>query len=548
MDDAQCEIEPEKSSDAQNAGMPYYQLEARDDNVYQLIAETIPHLVWTTTPDGYHDYFNERWEQYIGYRASETFGYRWHTFLHPDDQQRAQDTWSNCLNTGNPYEIEYRFKRYDGVYRWFLARAMPIRSPTGQIKKWFGTCTDIDEQKMAAHRRAELLILERQSRKAAEQASRTREELLAVVSHELRTPLMSILGWSELLQRGKLKPDRYEVALEAIVRSARTQASLVDDLLDVSQIFVGNSNGALQKLNFAELVRREIETGDPGAQTNKIRITFTSAQNILVIGCEKRLSQVIRNLISNAIKFTPPNGSVNVNLAQDDKDAVLTVVDSGVGIAADVISKIFDSFQQGHAGESRAYGGLGLGLTIAKRIVENHNGNITAFSDGLGNGSTFVVRLPCAFATDALNLHSATEKSYACGEIPDDALAGLSVLVVEDDESTRNVLNEILGTSGAEVLLATSAEDGRTVLARRAIDVIICDIGMPSETGYEFIANLKAIGICLPSIALTSYARPIDAERALREGFDKHLTKPINDKQLIKEVAILSGRESWIGL
>jgi PAS domain S-box-containing protein len=511
---------------------------------YRLIAETIPHLVWTTSPAGFHDFFNSRWEEYIGLPADETKGFLWHTFLHPDDQQRSQDIWNHALASGEPYEIEYRFKRHDGVYRWFLGRAMPIRDSNGRIVKWFGTCTDIDEQKRAQEERSLLLIRERQARQAAEAASRARDDFIATVSHELRTPLATIIGWAGLLERGGSDPQRVTMAASVLMRSGKTLTKLVDDLLDVSRLIAGKLELNARWIDLAELVESVVDAFRSDAQQKHIELRIDRLEAIAAEIDDVRMHQVLSNLVSNAIKFTSI-GHVAVALERDGHDAVLRVSDTGEGLSGEFLPFVFDRFRQADASATRVHGGLGLGLAIAKSLVELHDGMITAHSEGLGRGATFAVRVPIARSQQHDTSAPVTLRPPPFADEPallPDALADLTVLVVDDEEDVRSFVTATLEDFGAAVISARSAEQARQALSRRHIDAIICDIAMPGETGYEFVGDLRANGRHLPVVALTAYARLTDVRRAQEAGFDAHLAKPVEPHVLVQTVRTATGR------
>jgi PAS domain S-box-containing protein len=348
---------------------------------YRFLAESIPQQVWTAQPDGSLDYVNRRALDYFFLEPDEVHGDGWHGVVHPDDIESAVERWHNSLATGETYEVEFRLRSAVGDYRWHLARALPLRDAAGEIVKWFGTNTDIDDQKRLY--------------RMAQEANRMKDEFLAVVSHELRTPLTSIMGWAELLQLGMLDDAAKRHAVEVIESSARSQAQLIGDLLDISRIISGKLRLSVAPLDLRPVVEAAMDVVRPAAKARSIKLcAHYDARAAKVAGDPDRLQQVVWNLLSNAVKFTPEGGRVEIRVARIDSQVEIVVADTGAGIDADFLPYVFDRFRQGESHMTRAHGGLGLGLAIVRHLVELHGGTASVESEGEGKGATFRIRLP----------------------------------------------------------------------------------------------------------------------------------------------------------
>lgn len=386
---------------------------------------------------------------------------------------------------------------------------------------------------------------EQEARAAAERANRTKDEFLAVVSHELRTPLSSILGWADMLRRGRLEEARRERAVQAIYDSATRQAKLIDDLLDVSRIMSGKLRLERTAVNVKDVVDDAVQVVQPAADAKDIRIAVVAESWVgTVHGDNARLQQVVSNLLSNALKFTPRGGSVVVQLTRDGDCVEIQVRDNGQGIAPEFLPYVFEPFRQADGSTTRAHGGLGLGLSIVKRLVDAHHGTITPHSAGVGQGATFIVRFPTE-APPARSVHPAVVPAIShYNDVH--SLATLSVLVVDDDEESRLVLVEHLESQGAQVFTAASANEAYGLLRRERVDVLLADIAMPEEDGYTLIRRIRAGAVpsaaSVPAAALTAFAREEDRQLALQAGFQMHLVKPVDSDSLVIAVSML-GRQ-----
>jgi signal transduction histidine kinase/CheY-like chemotaxis protein len=402
------------------------------------------------------------------------------------------------------------------------------------------TIRDISERKSVEKEREQLLESERAARVEAERAAHLRDEFVATVSHELRTPLNAILGWTAMLRSGKLSAPAAEKALEVIERNARAQAELVEDLLDMSRIGSGKLRLDVRDVDLGAIVENVVASQMPEAQKKRLSLDKSlDAMGSPVRGDPGRLEQIVSNLLSNAIKFTPTGGRVEVLLQRVRSRVELVVRDTGQGIDTDFLPHVFDRFRQAEASLTRKHRGLGLGLSLVKFLVEQHGGEIRAQSDGAGRGATFAVTLP--IATVRLSADEAASPIEACA-----ALAGIKALVIDDEEDARALLVRILEQCDAEVVSVGSATEALEQLPRFHPDVVISDIGMPELDGYQLIRAVRALGAeqggRTPAIALTAFARPEDRMRALQAGYQMHLTKPVDQSELVVVVANVTGR------
>ena len=386
------------------------------------------------------------------------------------------------------------------------------------------------------------------ARAAAEAASRVKDGFLATLSHELRTPLNAIVGWAHLLQRGQLAPDEMVNAIDTILRNATAQTQIIDELLDVSRIVTGKLQLDLQPVDIGTVVKAAVGTVTPAANAKNIRLELTQdPAGSYVMGDPERLQQVFWNLFSNAVKFTSKKGRVRVNVQSVDSRVEVVVFDTGVGIDAEFLPHIFSRFSQRDSSSTRSARGLGLGLAIARQLVELHGGSIQAESPGSGHGSTFTVKLPRSPVTATpLNgrIYSQADRIVGLVEAPD--LAGIRVLIVEDDDDARALVARVLEGQGAFVKAVSSSPEALDVLEKERIDVLLSDIEMPGADGYQLIRELRLRpsqqGGAVPAVALTAYARTEDRLRALRAGFQLHLAKPVQPSELVTVVASLAGR------
>jgi signal transduction histidine kinase/ActR/RegA family two-component response regulator len=409
------------------------------------------------------------------------------------------------------------------------------------------------QEALFARQRAEQDALEKQKLyEEAARANEAKDQFLATVSHELRTPLTSILGWAQMLTSGKLDASMKERAIATIERNARSQAQIVEDLLDISRIVNGKLRLNVQLFSPQVSVDAALEALRPAAHAKNIALQLVADPSAGPIsGDPERLQQIIWNLLSNAVKFTPKGGRVQLTLKKVDSNVQLVISDNGAGIPVEHLCRIFDTFTQIDPTSTRKHGGLGLGLAIVKKLVELHGGSVHASSPGLGQGSAFTVTLPLAAVRS--NRHEQVHDSASSDQIamPENVeefgLRGATILLVEDDDDARNMLASVLMSANATVETAANAQEALTLYEGIRPDLIVSDIGMPEMYGYEFISELRRREqdtgrASTPAVALTAYARVQDRMRALTCGFQMHVAKPVEPAELL---TVLSSLLSW---
>jgi len=354
---------------------------AESEARFRAITNAMPQMVWSTRPDGFHDYYNDQWYAFTGVPPGSTDGEGWNDMFHPDDQEAAWARWRHCLATGEPYEIEYRLRHHSGGYRWVLGRALPVRDAQGAIGRWMGTCTDIHEHKLTED--------------ALREADQRKDEFLAMLGHELRNPLAPLRSAAALLPLAKSDPDRVEHIGRVIARQSTHMTGLIDDLLDVSRVTRGLIALVQDDVAVRRLVDEAVEQARPLIEARAHALAIVDhADGACVHGDRKRLVQVIANLLANAAKYTPPGGRIVVTLAQVDGMVEIAVGDNGIGMAPGLVDSVFELFRQGQRTPDRAQGGLGIGLALVKKLVHLHGGRVRASSPGEGLGSEVVVALP----------------------------------------------------------------------------------------------------------------------------------------------------------
>jgi PAS domain S-box-containing protein len=705
------------------------------EEVLRALANTIPQLAWMAQPDGAIVWFNRRWYEYTGTIPEQVVGWGWQSTHDPDVLPQMLAHWRECLRTGKPFEMEYPIRGADGQYRWFLTRVNPVRDRLGNVVRWFGTNTDVDQVKRveqalreeshvlellnstgtalasqrdlrgllqtvtdaatgvagarfgaffyhgkdsdgdlftlhtvsgaappgfapfgathgstlfapslhgegvtrlddistdaryrdaapffgkadpapavrsylalpviarsgevlgslyfghpeagifsarterivggiaaqaavaidntrlyeAAQRAAEerkvLLESERSARAEAERTSQMKDEFLATLSHELRTPLSAILGWAQVLRRGTRDAADLQRGLQTIERNARAQAQLIEDLLDMSRITSGKVLLDMQTVAPPQFIDAAVDTVRPAADAKNITLEkHYDGAGAAIAGDPARLQQVIWNLLSNAIKFTPRDGRVAISVGERDGQVEITVQDNGVGIKPEFKAHVFERFRQGDASTTRRHGGLGLGLSIVKHLIEQHGGTVRVDSAGEDQGASFTIALPAA----SRQAPAARPERPAFSPAPPLAselmlrdLAGLRVLVVDDEADARELINRILSDCQAQVRTAASAAQALAALRAGPADVLVSDLGMPDVDGFELLARVRALGPAaggnVAAVALTAFARSEDRLRALEAGFSAHISKPVEPSELIAAVAALAPSHS----
>jgi signal transduction histidine kinase/CheY-like chemotaxis protein len=409
--------------------------------------------------------------------------------------------------------------------------------------------SEAESARLAAER-ARLLNNERAAREDAEMANRLKDEFLATLSHELRTPLTAVLGWARMLRSGHGDEKSLERGLASIERNATAQARLVDDLLDVSRIVSGKMRLDIRVVDLPAVVESAVEAVRPAASAKQIRLQ-TSLDPLAgpVVGDPDRLQQIVWNLVSNSVKFTPREGQVQVRLARSDAHVDIVVSDSGQGMAPDVVPHVFERFRQADSSSTRAHGGLGLGLALVKHLVELHGGSVAAQSAGPGQGATFAVRLPIrvdAKRTPAADVPRRDGEATAATVSPNGSLEDVRLLFVDDEVDTLELFTQILADTGAAIFTATSVAEAMVQFEQRRPDVLICDIEMPGEDGYSLVRRVRGLaaddGGAVPAVAVTAYGRAEDRLRLLAAGYDRYIAKPVEPSELVAVIVALAKR------
>lgn len=450
-------------------------------------------------------------------------GDSWHALVHPSDVESCRVIRASSHH-GTSRTIDVRLRGCDGEYRWHLVQMLVAEASN----RWFLVAADCHEGRAREAAHAELLERVRTARLSATHAHEMKDRVLAVVSHELRAPVMTMLLWERVLRAPETSAETRLQALDAIHQSATLQSRLVGDLLDLSRVSSGKLYIDIRPVNILDVVTEAAHAFGPTAEAKQIQLALTADEECgTIMGDPARLRQTIDNLLSNAIKFTEPGGHVNVSVTLKGRTVTIAVADDGRGIEPAALERIFEPFKQADDITARRQGGLGLGLAIAKQIAELHRGMLTAASEGAGRGTVMTLVFPTA--------GQRTSRPASPAAATTDALRGTRVLLVDDDARVRSALALLLGRTGAVVAGVESAAAARIRLESGCEEphVIICDIAMPDESGYDFMRSLRMSGRKIPAIALTGFASQNDATRALAAGFDLHVAKPVDFERLI---------------
>jgi PAS domain S-box-containing protein len=501
---------------------------------FRLLIESVKdYAIYMLDPHGVVSSWNPGAERIKGYTAQEIVGCHFSRF-YPSSEILA----GKCEMELERAAIDGRFEdegyrvRKDGTRFWANVVITALRDSSGALLGYAKVTRDLTERRRAEDARVALA--------QAEYANRMKDDFLATVSHELRTPLSSIVGWSSLLA-GRTTDPYLARGIETIRRNAETQARIIEDVLDVARIASGKLGIDRRRLDFAAVVRTVVEETRPMAEAKGLSLFFQDAGlDAPMLGDATRLQQVIWNLLSNAMKFTPKGGKVEVSLQMTQESATLRVADTGAGIDSEFLPHVFERFRQGDGSASRRAGGLGLGLAIVRHLVDLHAGSVDVASPGKGRGSTFTLTLPLAQvgAEDGGAMSPSPPRSDAPRGGTPLRLQGVRVLVVEDEEDAREFVGALLESRGASVRLTASAAEAYVSLNDGVPDVIVSDIGMPDEDGYAFARRLRTFprerGGVTPIVALTAYASAHDRRRAIEAGYDYHLPKPVDSEELIR--------------
>jgi len=509
--------------------------------------------------------WNHWMEEHTGKSASEVIGNNLFD-LFPELTERRLDRQYKWALEGQVRVLSQALHGYlismkASVEHGFAQMQQAVRiSPLSHDGRVIGTLTIIEDVTERVGREAELqsqiearsrlLASEKLARAEAERANRLKDEFLATISHELRNPLNAIMGWAHMMRLGKLTPANAERAVETIYRNAKSQAQLVADLLDVSRIISGKLRLDVRQIDLIYIVNAAIDSIRPAADAKGIRLqTILDPAAGPISGDADRLQQIVWNLLTNAVKFTPKGGTIQVRVQRIDSHVEIIVSDSGVGISQEFLPYVFDRFRQADASSTRIHGGLGLGLSIVRQLVDLHGGTVSVQSEGEGKGATFTITLPFVGVISSQPETVPAQPVQGDEAVPFEglpSLQGLKVLVVDDEADTRELIREVLRECGSEVITSRSAAEALEAIEQHKPDILISDLGMPDEDGYSLISKIRALpaeqGGQIPAAALTAYARAEDRMRVLRSGFQFHLPKPVDSAELVTVVASLAGR------
>lgn len=510
------------------------------------IVESSDDIIASKDLDGILTSWNKGAERTLGYTAEEVIGRHVSMIMPPELVEDVPRILEKIRRGETVDHYQTRRRRKDGTIIDVSLTVSPIRNEEGEIIGASKVGHDITAEKRAREEHERLLEATQAARADAEAANRMKDEFLATLSHELRTPLSAILGWARILSTSSVDAEDLREGLAAIDRNARAQAQIIEDLLDISRIIAGNLRLDVQRVDMVEVIEAAIAAVMPAAEAKGVRL-----KRVLdplagpVSGDPARLQQIVWNLLSNAMKFTPKGGRVQVLLERVNSHVEISVIDTGMGIRPEFLPHLFERFRQADSSTTRRHGGLGLGLAIVKQLAELHGGTVRAKSPGEGQGSTFVVSLPIMVVHDAPP-EKARPKEQEMGEFEcsDRPLAGIRVLVVDDEPDARQLVRRVLGDCGAEVAVAESAGEAMQLIEGFRPDILVSDVGMPDQDGYNLIRQVRSrlAAKALPAVALTAFARSEDRRRALLAGFQTHVAKPVDPAELVAVVASLAER------
>ena len=479
---------------------------------FREFADAAPATLWITEPDGSCSFLSRGWRELTGQTSEEALGWGWTTAIHPDDRTPVHDAFLAANEKREPFSLDCRVRAVDGTYRWIIASGRPRFGASGEYLGFVGSVIDITDRK---------------------RAEQSKDEFLATLSHELRTPLTSGYGWIKLL--GKTRDSELlETGLHALEQSLVNQMKLIDDLLDVSRIAAGKIFLDIQPLDLTPVIGSALEMVRPAAAAKSIDLSARLQPMLPVQGDGARLKQVFWNILTNAIKFTPPGGSVEVDAHQRGAAAVVTIRDTGEGIDPLFVPHVFQPFRQQDSSTTRRHGGLGIGLSIVSSLVSAHGGSVRAASDGINKGSTFIVTIPLLQQKDVALPPSIVQTDR------EQRIEGARVLVVDDDSAARRIMSAVLSAAGAEVREFTNVGDAFEAITKWQPHIVISDLAMPNEDGYSLIRRIRDTGSRVPAVAITAYARPEDQARVRAAGFQRHVAKPFDPAELVRVVRELA--------
>ncbi|WP_457334351.1 hybrid sensor histidine kinase/response regulator [Rhizobacter sp. P5_C2] len=538
----------------------------RSEERFRLLVEGVSdYAIFMLDANGMVATWNVGAQRIKGYAAAEIIGRHFSVFYPRETRESGWPDHELLVATEKGSFIDEGWRvRQDGSMFWANVTITALRDDDGRLLGFAKLTRDLTERRdaaaaeLASRQRDELLQAERSARMEAQRATRVKDEFLATLSHELRTPLSAILGWTQVLRRAEKTGTPVDLAraIDVIDRNARAQVKLIDDLLDLSRIMAGKIRLDAQQVPLLEVVQAAVDSARPAAEAKDIRLaTRLDPDAPTVRGDSSRLQQVVWNLLTNAIKFTPQGGQVQVALQRNGQRLALSVTDNGIGIPASFLPQVFDRFSQNDSSTTRAFGGLGLGLAICRQLVEVHGGTIRATSAGEGHGASFVVDLPVSHAQleaeEAQRVQSVdsvptVEEAAPAADLPAlPRLGGVHAFIIDDEPDARDLLQRVFEDQGAQVTPFASAQQALAGLERARPAVIVSDIGMPTMDGYQFMRALRASETRherIPALALTAFARAEDRKKSLLAGYQAHLAKPFDVTELVLVVANLVGR------
>jgi len=498
-----------------------------------MLADNIHQLAWMADETGALFWYNQRWFDYTGTTLEQMQGWGWEAVHDPAHVGRVRSKFIRHLASGEVWEDTFPLRAADGSYRWFLSRAVPIRGADGRISRWFGTNTDITEQREAEHA---LHV----AKEDAERANRAKDEFLAALSHELRTPLTPVLLALSMLERDDAINEHVRADLRMMRRNVELETRLIDDLLDLTRITRGKVLIDRSAVDLHEVLQHAAQTCFHDASEHSgltLQLDLRASESV-VWGDPARLGQIFWNVLRNAIKFTQAGGVITLRSRNVSPGAIeVSITDTGIGIPSDVLPHIFNAFEQGGTRVTRQFGGLGLGLAICRTLLELHGGEITAHSAGRDLGAEFVIRLPVLSENDSrAHLPRVVDTPHP----PKLAQTNpRTVLLVEDHPPTAQVLSRVLKRMGHHVHYASTCNEALVIAAREPIDFLVSDVGLPDGSGLDLMRELRRLHR-LRGIALSGFGMEEDIARSFEAGFDQHLVKPVDLQRLADEIARLA--------
>ncbi len=544
----QCEVLAAKNRELEQrlAALQHERAEQQSVELSRTVLESSQDCVKLLSIEGQLEYMNRNGMALMDIDDFEPFKNQFYWELWAAETQSEIRTAVRTALTGETARFQGLCPTTKGIPKWWDVMVSPVCDSSGKVIRLLSVSRDITDEKTVQQEREELLVREQRAHATAAAANRAKDEFLAIVSHELRAPLNAMLGWAKVLKSGKYKPETLAHAIDVIEHSARSQQQLIEDLLDSSRIISGNLRLEMQPLDLTMVIERALDTMRPAAEAKSISFeTVYLAETDVITGDPERLQQVVWNLVSNAVKFTPSGGHVTLRLERVDPYLQLIVSDTGKGINPDFLPYVFDRFHQADSSSTRRFSGLGLGLALVRHLVELHGGAVSVDSPGEGLGTSFTIKLPLRAVRPSGSEAALVDSNMSFGLR---ILEGLRLLVVDDESDARDLIALMLEQQGAEITVAGSSEEALTVMKNNGadFDCLVSDIGMADQDGYELMRHIRALaadqGGRVPAIALTAYGRARDRIAALSAGFQMHVPKPVEPNELTMVIAGLTGR------